>query len=290
MKKILLVDIENIQKTEKELLKYLSQYQYVYLVYAKSPVSFSLDGLVQLSPFVMNGKLKVLKMPKVGKDAADFGLAFIAGQLSTQVSAKEYLFEVMSNDHSMEYVIELLKIAKFDAKVIHEKPLVSPHVINEVKAEINVDQLVYQYCEYLNKQSSRPAKLETLLNSLKAILKVNDEVSKVLVEFLKKHKILRLDNNKPVFQDPSLHKYLRTHSYIAETAIRFKNLRSTLMMYLNSNEHIRPKTVMGFTTVLKKWLAQEDVTEEIELLKKYDLITVNSKRQISYSSKLFMMS
>ena len=92
MKKILLVDIENIQKTEKELLKYLSQYQYVYLVYAKSPVSFSLDGLVQLSPFVMNGKLKVLKMPKVGKDAADFGLAFIAGQLSTQVSAKEYLF------------------------------------------------------------------------------------------------------------------------------------------------------------------------------------------------------
>ena len=47
---------------------------------------------------------------------------------------------------------------------------------------------------------------------------------------------------------------------------------------------------MGFTTVLKKWLAQEDVTEEIELLKKYDLITVNSKRQISYSSKLFMMS
>ena len=199
MKKILLVDIENIQKTEKELLKYLSQYQYVYLVYAKSPVSFSLDGLVQLSPFVMNGKLKVLKMPKVGKDAADFGLAFIAGQLSTQVSAKEYLFEVMSNDHSMEYVIELLKIAKFDAKVIHEKPLVSPHVINEVKAEINVDQLVYQYCEYLNKQGSRPAKLETLLNSLKAILKVNDEVSKVLVEFLKKHKILRLDNNKPIF-------------------------------------------------------------------------------------------
>ena len=29
---------------------------------------------------------------------------------------------------------------------------------------------------------------------------------------------------------------------------------------------------------------------EVELLKKYDLITVNSKRQISYSSKLFMMS
>ena len=142
MKKILLLDIENLQKTEKELLKYLSQYQYVYLVYAKSPVNFSLDGLVQLAPFVMNGKLKVLKMPRVGKDAADFGLAFIAGQLATQVSAKEYSFEVMSNDHSMEYVIDRLKIAKFEAKIIHEKPLVPPHVLNEIKADTKIEFLI----------------------------------------------------------------------------------------------------------------------------------------------------
>ena len=64
MKKILLLDIENLPKTEQELLRYLTQYQFVYLVYAKSPVNFTLDGLVKLSPFEMNGKLKVLKMPK----------------------------------------------------------------------------------------------------------------------------------------------------------------------------------------------------------------------------------
>lgn len=89
MKKILLLDIENIQKTEKEIVKYLSQYQFVYLFYAKSPVNFSLDGVIALSPFITNGKLKILKMPKIGKDAADFGLAFIAGQVSIQVSTKE---------------------------------------------------------------------------------------------------------------------------------------------------------------------------------------------------------
>lgn len=67
MKKVLLLDIENLHQTEKQLFQYLKQYQQVYLVYAKSPVNFSLDALVLLSPYVVNGKLKVLKMPKIGK-------------------------------------------------------------------------------------------------------------------------------------------------------------------------------------------------------------------------------
>lgn len=143
MKKILLLDIENIQKTEKEIVKYLSQYQFVYLVYAKSPVNFSLDGVIALSPFITNGKLKILKMPKIGKDAADFGLAFIAGQVSIQVSTKEYSFEVFSNDHSMEYVVDLLKLAKFDAKIIQEKPLLSAQKVQVLKSECNIKKCYF---------------------------------------------------------------------------------------------------------------------------------------------------
>lgn len=72
----MLLDIENIHKTEKELLQLLKTYACVYLVYAKSPVTLSLDALIKFSPFVMDKKLVVIKMPKIGKDAADFGLAF----------------------------------------------------------------------------------------------------------------------------------------------------------------------------------------------------------------------
>ena len=36
----------------------------------------------------MEKKLVVIKMPKIGKDAADFGLAFLAGQLSIQMDKK----------------------------------------------------------------------------------------------------------------------------------------------------------------------------------------------------------
>jgi hypothetical protein len=36
-------------------------------------VTLSLDALIKFSPFVVEKKLVIIKMPKVGKDAADFG-------------------------------------------------------------------------------------------------------------------------------------------------------------------------------------------------------------------------
>ncbi|MDM1245943.1 hypothetical protein HX005_00795, partial [Acinetobacter sp. R933-2] len=213
MKKILLLDIENLQKTEKDLLRYLSQYHWVYLVYAKSPVNFSLDGLIKLAPFIVNGKLKVLKMPKIGKDSADFGLAFIAGQLSTQVKQKDFCFEVMSNDYSMEYVVDLLKNSQFEAKIIHEKPLLAYQTVQQLKTEFNIDQMVVQYCQNLAKNNfSKPAKLESLINSLKANLKVEEEITKVVIEELKKLKILKIENNKIQYHLSAIDKYLKLRS------------------------------------------------------------------------------
>lgn len=76
MKKILLLDIENSHKTENELFQLLTSYAFVYLVYAKSPMTLSLDGLQNLADFISKKKLVLIKMPKTGPDAADFGLAF----------------------------------------------------------------------------------------------------------------------------------------------------------------------------------------------------------------------
>lgn len=213
MKKILLLDIENLHKTEKELIQYLKQYQYVYLVYAKSPVNFSLDALVMLSPHIVNGKLKILKMPKIGKNAADFGLAFIAGQLSTQLKAKEYSFDVMSNDHSMEYVVDLLKIAQFEAKIIQDKPeaLSGAKTVNsnttpimqkstpQVKGKDQV--LITQYCKYLAKiNQNKPAKRATLLNSLKSVLKIDkaEELNR-LMQLLGTLDLIKFNQNVPQY-------------------------------------------------------------------------------------------
>ena len=218
MKKILLLDIENLHKTEQELIKYLKQYLNVYLIYAKSPVNFSLDGLVALAPYITNGKLQIMKMPKVGKDAADFGLAFIAGQLSAQIK-KDVSFDVMSNDHSMQYVVDLLKMNKFEAKIIHEKPLVAAHICKEIKAHTDIDRHMYQYCLNLAKATfSQPAKIDTLINSIKANLKCDEAVAKVVIEELKKIKVIKITENKIQYQPTAIAKCLQNLAHLAETA------------------------------------------------------------------------
>lgn len=292
MKKILLLDIENLPKTEKDLLKYLSQYQYVYLVYAKSPINFSLDGVVKLAPFIMNGRLKVLKMPKVGKDAADFGLTFIAGQLSTQFKPKEISFDVMSNDRSMEYVADLLKIAQFEAKILHEKPLLPLTLIKEIKEEQDIISLVNKYCENLKRNNfSKPAKVDTLVNSLKVNLKIEEEIAKVVIEELKKYKIIKIDQLKVEYINVSLDRYLKMIS--AETAQLFDseierkitNLRLRLMPYLNVAPHVRPQYLSGFIVLLERFLPKNQVDEALLLLEKFELISIQN-RKVTYSPVL----
>ena len=284
MKKILLLDIENVHKSENELLKYLSHYHFIYLVYAKSPVNFSLDGLVKISPYIVNGKLKVLKMPKIGKDAADFGLTFIAGQLSTQVKAKEYSFEVMSNDHSMEYVVDLLKIAQFEAKIINEKPLVSKQIAKDIKLEIDVKLLVLNYCQNLAKETfSRPAKLDSLINSVKANLKIENDVAKVVIDELKVVKAIRVNENKISYNNPSIIKAIKILT--AEIEKKLTALRLRLMPFLNTTNYARPKYLAGFTVLLERYLPKAQIEEALFLLQKYDLIQID-KRQVIYSPTL----
>ena len=206
MKKILLLDIENLQKTEKDLLKYLAGYQAVYLVYAKSPVSFSLDALVKLSPFISKGKLKVLKMPKVAQDAADFGLAFIVGQLSIQVK-KDVAFDIMSNDHAMQYIVDLLKMAKFNAQIIQQK-LEPTSQLKRAKVESKKlvlswhdEQQIQHYCRYLLKiKNNKPSKIRRLRNSIQVALKLEEEhdVDKVL-RLLADLNIIQTDHKPLIF-------------------------------------------------------------------------------------------
>ena len=232
MKKILLLDIENLQKTEKELLKYLSQYHSVYLVYAKSPVNFSLDGLMKLAPFVTNGKLNILKMPKIGKDAADFGLAFIAGQLSIQLKAKEYSFDVMSNDHSMQYVVDLLKASTFEATVIQEKStlegannkissknsfVVKQSNSSNLENKDHDHTLIIQYCEYLSKlKHNKPAKKATLMNSMNAILKIKqpEQVNR-LIHLLGTLHLVHLNQNVPQYCMKNINLWAKKNSELA---------------------------------------------------------------------------
>ncbi|AZN67388.1 hypothetical protein DX910_02785 [Acinetobacter haemolyticus] len=201
MKKVLLLDIENIHKTEKELLQLLKTYACVYLVYAKSPVTLSLDALIKFSPFVMDKKLVVIKMPKIGKDAADFGLAFLAGQLSIQMDKNQTCFDIMSNDGALEYVVDLLGIMGFKASQL--KMLAEVKEVEKIKeqpslvlAQNNLSDSDFtlklkHLISILSKLKNMPSNEKALLNGVKSWANVTTKEAEKLIKALMNFKMIK---------------------------------------------------------------------------------------------------
>ena len=195
MKKILLLDIENSHKTENELFQLLTSYAFVYLVYAKSPMTLSLDGLQNLADFISKKKLVLIKMPKTGPDAADFGLAFLAGQLSIQMGKIDTEFDVMSNDKKFEYIVDLLKIMGFKAQQVKRKNVSN----NENKLDvINSDLQKPEYKHLLTALQlllkNQPKQFNSLNNALKSWMKNSDVNINKIIELLKKHQFIQIEN------------------------------------------------------------------------------------------------
>lgn len=195
MKKVLLLDIENLHKSEKELLKYLSEYQFVYLVYAKSPINLSLDGLQMLSDFVSKKKLVLIKMPKIGPDAADFGLAFLAGQLSIQMDKSNVEFDVMSNDKKIEYIVDLLTVMGFKSQQLKRDLLSSPSkefkLINQ-ETDLSSDELKPLLFAIQLLLKNQPKQFNSLNNALKSWLKGYTSNTRKIIEQLKDYQLIQI--------------------------------------------------------------------------------------------------
>lgn len=199
MKKILLLDIENVHKTENELVQLLTSYTYVYLVYAKSPLSLSLDGLQNLAIFISTKKLVLIKMPKVGPDAADFGLAFVAGQLSIQMEKQNTEFDVISNDKKFEYIIDLLRIMGFKAQQIKRD------LNKSDKLDIaNFDGQKVEYKHLLTAiellVKNQPKQFNSLNNALKSWMRSSGVDIKQIVELLKKYQLISIKNQSVSYE------------------------------------------------------------------------------------------
>lgn len=161
MNKILLIDIENCGQALHQLIEKLESYAQIYVVYATSNVNLSLDELYLLIPFIQNKRFNLVKMPTVGKDAADFGLAFIAGQLSHQYQPSEACFEIISNDHAMDYVAELLQRQNFNVEVKKKKTTPQPN------------EALEKLLTTLAKVNNKPTSEDAFLNSIMSWTKVN---------------------------------------------------------------------------------------------------------------------
>lgn len=158
-------------------------------------MTLSLDGLQNLADFISKKKLVLIKMPKTGPDAADFGLAFLAGQLSIQMDKIDTEFDVMSNDKKFEYIVDLLKIMGFKAQQVKRKNVSN----NENKLDvINSDLQKPEYKHLLTALQlllkNQPKQFNSLNNALKSWMKNSDVNINKIIELLKKHQFIQIEN------------------------------------------------------------------------------------------------
>lgn len=155
---VLLIDLENCPNQISKLLNDLEQFSHVVICYAQSGAKIPLDWLLPLTTMINANKLKIQKMPETGKNAADFGISFFAGAMMQQLPIQTH-FVIMSEDTDLDHVIRLLKSQGRTAIRINTKH--DPTTTKEAS--------VASYCQaLLLHKNNRPAKKESLLNSLKA--------------------------------------------------------------------------------------------------------------------------
>ncbi|MFZ2171940.1 MAG: PIN domain-containing protein [Methylococcaceae bacterium] len=192
--RVLLIDLENCPNQAQQLMENLEKYSHVIVCYAQSGAKIPLDWVIPLTTTVNDDRLKIIKMPNSGKNAADFGITFWAGMLMAQLPLQTH-FDIVSNDTDLDHVVSLLKSQDRSAQRIGTKKE-NPAIVTVAKeTETEIPEYLQKYCEHL-KNHSKPAKKETLLNSIKSTFKTDNINPEELFEELSKQGVIAIKDNR----------------------------------------------------------------------------------------------
>jgi hypothetical protein len=190
--RILMIDLENCPSQIRHLMNNLEQYTQIVVCYAQSGTKVPLDWIIPLTTVVNENRLKIVKMPHGGKNAADFGIAFWAGILMAQTSTDTH-FDIVSDDADLDHVVSLLNDQKCKAKRIRTQKQNDSEPATSSRSP-NSAQI---YCLHLNThQKNRPVKKETLLNHIKNKFNGNGIDAEKLFEDLCQKGAIKLIDNK----------------------------------------------------------------------------------------------
>lgn len=203
--RVLLIDLENCPSQINQLMDNLEQYSHVVVCYAQSGAKIPLDWVVPLTATVNNDRLKIVKMPIIGKNSADFGITFWAGVFMAQLPLETH-FDIVSNDADLDHVVSLLISQKRGAERISNKKD-SSQLVSMTKDPVNqsIDDCLHEYCSHLVKHS-KPVKKATLLNSIKSKFKANTDPEKLIEELIKKG-VINVKDDKITYNQQEITKF-----------------------------------------------------------------------------------
>jgi hypothetical protein len=184
----------------------------VIICYAQSNARIPIDWLMPLNDTINKAQLKIFRMTSNGKNAADFGISFYAGMLMSQLPPHAH-FVIMSDDQDLDHVVNLLKSQQRSAERLgmrcEQKPVslqsTSTEVTTPTQVKDAVMPLVKLYCAHLIiYKKNRPAKKDTLLNSIKNKLGEQHNQAEAVFQALVKLKALQIQETKVQYFDKKI--------------------------------------------------------------------------------------
>jgi hypothetical protein len=205
--RVLLIDLENCPDQIYQLQEKLEQFSQVFICYAQTGAKIPLDWLIPLSVTVSSNKLRIFKMTSGGKNAADFGICFFAGVLMQELQ-RETHFVIISNDTDLDHVVNLLKSQGRSAERMgnkkEEKETTTKATKTTVEATVSISP-IKMYCMHLVTYSkNRPAKKDTLLNSIKNKFKDCPEAEVEVFGLLTTQGAITVSENKVSYNDEKI--------------------------------------------------------------------------------------
>jgi hypothetical protein len=205
--RVLLIDLENCPGQIDQLQENLEQFSQVVICYAQTGAKIPLDWLIPLSVTVSSNKLRIFKMTSGGKNAADFGICFFAGVLMQQLH-KETHFVIISNDTDLDHVVNLLKGQGRSAKRIGNKKEEKETTAKTTKTTVETtvsSSPIKMYCMHLVTYSkNRPARKDTLINSIKNKFKDSPEGAVEVFRLLTTQGAVTVSDKKVSYNDKKI--------------------------------------------------------------------------------------
>jgi hypothetical protein len=167
--RILLMDLDNCPDQLSWLAEELPKFERVVACHGPVEPKLPLSLVKDLATAIHVGQLEFVRMEHGGKNAADFGLAFVAGQLAAQLP-EEAEFVILSKDTGLDHVVEMLKRADRQAQRVTGRPSAtqSPVRSRPAKAASAVEAAEEFWLVQLSQQQSPPRRKEALRNAIRS--------------------------------------------------------------------------------------------------------------------------
>ena len=200
--RVLLIDLENCPSQLEQLLDDIDHYIKVVICHAQSNGKIPLVWLTSLAAAITAGKLQIVQMERSGKNSADFGICFTAGALMQALSTDTH-FAIVSNDADLDHTVDLLKKHGRTAERIGLSKSTKNKDNGPNATEIQTALALY--CSHLiTYTKNRPAKTDTLLNSIKNKLKETPEFIDNVYKMLVSTGSVRIEDDKVVYNDSKI--------------------------------------------------------------------------------------